>query len=354
MKEAGYNVTVLAALPVSIKRIHLKNTMTYHAYEHIRLFLNIPFFEVVNMALRFIVGYLLFGTIKKTEGLPDIIHAHTFSQAFLVSYLSRKYKIPYLVTEHYSKTMDRRRLGRVQFAIAKAFYRRSTMNIAVSYSQKQKMEQLYSTPFTVVPNFIDISKFHPSSSQRLKKGQPRVKLLSVGNVNENKGFQFIIGALAILNGSTSDYELEIIGEGPYRGRLEALEDYKNNSKYIRLLGSIPNQELVSHYRDADCYISASRVETFGITVLEALASGTPVVVTAENHKKIIENNVYGIHSDRTSQSIANAIRNAINLDATPEVMHDFIKSEYSSETIIELLEKIYLQVTSRSINHSHE
>lgn len=354
MKEAGYNVTVLAALPISIKRVHLKKNIAYSAHENIRLFLNIPFFEVLNMLLRFVFGIQLFETLKKKEGLPDIIHAHTYSQAFLVRYLSKKYKIPYLVTEHYSKAMDQSRLGRIQFSIARAFYKSSVVNIAVSDSQKQKMEQLYSVGFTIVPNFIDVSIFHPSSSQKSKKVSPRVKLLSVGNMLENKGFHLVIGALAILNKSRSIYELEIIGEGPYRRQLESLGDFKNNSKDIHLLGSIPNHELVSHYQNADCYIAASKIETFGITVLEALACGTPVVVTAENHKRIVENNVYGIHSARTSESIANAIINATRLNTSPEAMHDFIESEYSSDRVIEHLGKIYLQVIRRSTNHSNE
>src|SRR5690606_22887105 len=100
-------------------------------------------------------------------------------------------------------------------------------------------------------------------------------VVSAGNLIELKGHDLVIEAAATL----PDVTLLIAGEGPERGRLEALTHRLGVADRVRMLGSVPQEMLIELYGAADVLVLASRSEGSPNVVLEALACGTPVVTT---------------------------------------------------------------------------
>lgn len=100
------------------------------------------------------------------------------------------------------------------------------------------------------------------------------KILYVGRIEEYKGVQHIIGALPTLSG----YRLVIVGQGPYEEELRNLVDDLGVGERVEWLKGLSREDLLDHYRSAGIFVMLSSFEAFGITVAEALASGTPCIV----------------------------------------------------------------------------
>lgn len=345
LHHAGFDIQVLGALPVSVPQICNLKKLTYKNFESISVFPNNPYSEYLNMAFRFLLGLLKFWKYKRQYGLPNIIHLHTYSQGYLVRWLHLRYQIPFIITEHYSKLLSQERMKSWEISFCRQLFQLSSLNIAVSESQKRILEKLYGAPFSVMPNFVDLNKFAMGHEAQKKNKNDCIQLLSVGNITSNKGFQIIIDALSQLNSDGVRYKLDIIGVGKYKADLLKLESYQKHKENINFLGLIPNSELPKYYQRSNIYISASEVETFGITVIEALACGTPVVVTAEGSKMLVTHNIHGIHADRSADSLAEAIEACSQLRTPKKELRQHIASSYSFEVMLKAYAKIYERYT---------
>ena len=104
----------------------------------------------------------------------------------------------------------------------------------------------------------------------------RVRILTIGRLIPRKGFQFLIRALPqIVENAAADFEIEIVGDGPYQKQLLKLAADLNVTEHIRFAGAVPYAELPQKYRDADIFILPSLAEGMPLVVLEAMGTGLP-------------------------------------------------------------------------------
>ena len=146
-----------------------------------------------------------------------------------------------------------------------------------------------SAKFKVLPMGADLKLFAPAPSRaavRERLGlEPGFLILFVGKLTEKKGVTFLLQALAKLQSDQTSPRLLIIGEGALRAELMAEAGRLGLSERVRFLGAKPQVELADYYRAADLVVVPSvrdrRGETEGMPVvlLEALASGAPVIAT---------------------------------------------------------------------------
>jgi glycosyltransferase involved in cell wall biosynthesis len=134
-------------------------------------------------------------------------------------------------------------------------------------------ERLTAEGFTrleYVPLGVNLNLFRPEANGN---GDP-VTLLYVGRLSPEKDLDVLIEAFKLL-AAHGDYRLKIVGDGPHRGRLER---QAAGDPRIAFLGPLEYGEgLARIYASADVFTLPSPNETFSLAVLEALASGTPVV-----------------------------------------------------------------------------
>jgi glycosyltransferase involved in cell wall biosynthesis len=119
------------------------------------------------------------------------------------------------------------------------------------------------------------------SVSRLKLGieVDEIVLFSLGNLIERKGFHFLIEAVRLLIEDDRKIVCYIGGEGNYRSVLEKMIEEKGLGRNIRMLGRIPEDDISTWICACDLFIVPSTRESFGLTVVEALACGRPVVAT---------------------------------------------------------------------------
>lgn len=183
--------------------------------------------------------------------------------------------------------------------------------IAVSAGLKRAMVALGGPAehVTVLRNGVDLVIFRPSDDRaaaRARLGLVGPAIVSVGHLIERKGQHHTIAALATLPGWT----LLLAGEGPERGRLEALAASHGVADRVRFLGSQPHEALPALYSAADISVLASSREGWANVLLESMACGTPVVASAiPGNDEVVQRPAAGVIVDaNTPEGFAAAIR----------------------------------------------
>ncbi len=164
------------------------------------------------------------------------------------------------------------------------------------------LKQIYQIPIGV-----DVQKFYPYPNK--EKGK-RFKVLFVGRLVPQKGLDLLSQSIEMLNKAYSPHNEEIefiiVGVGPLECIVKQLEKkYKN----VTYLGGVSDKMLPITYRDCDLFVLPSRRETFGIVVLEAQASGLPVVASnIPGPQDIVIDNATGSFVRQNAESLADAIK----------------------------------------------
>jgi phosphatidyl-myo-inositol alpha-mannosyltransferase len=153
--------------------------------------------------------------------------------------------------------------------------------VAVSQTAAATAQAYYPGHYEVIPNGVDVERFHTSLAPFADERQPGIlNLLFVGRLDPRKGVHTLITAMPeIVARTNGKVRLFIVGDSYLRARFEASVPSEVKDK-VRFLGHVPLEDLPRWYRTADVFISpASGNESFGIVLLEAMASGCPVVAS---------------------------------------------------------------------------
>lgn len=142
------------------------------------------------------------------------------------------------------------------------------------------------------PRGVDIHRFHPSMGNGFWQTQwslsnDHFKVLYVGRISKEKDLDVLAGAFNLLHRMTDRVQLIIVGDGPYR---EQMENCLGN-RQVLFTGYLEGEALARAYASSDLFVFPSATDTFGNVVLEAQASGLPVIVTDQGGPK--ENIVAG-------------------------------------------------------------
>jgi glycogen(starch) synthase len=127
---------------------------------------------------------------------------------------------------------------------------------------------------TVIPNGFDPETFRPVRVHQIGES-----VLYVGRLDARKGFQFLIEAWARAVEVRRGPRLFVVGRGPLQRWAESYLEARRLLDSVAFLGRLPEQELVAWYNRVDAVAVPSRFEGFGLSALEAIACGTPVVAT---------------------------------------------------------------------------
>ena len=140
----------------------------------------------------------------------------------------------------------------------------------------QRVFAEYGMAAEVIPNIVDLTRFR---SDVLRPGGDAPHLIVTRNLEPIYDIPCAIRAFAMICACFPNARLSIAGVGPEREALARLGNQLGLSDRIRFTGRIPNEEIPALYRSADCMLNPSSVDNMPISILEALASGIPVVTT---------------------------------------------------------------------------
>ncbi|MGX7674876.1 glycosyltransferase [Plantactinospora sp. DSM 117369] len=225
------------------------------------------------------------------DWVPDVAHAHFWMSGLAGIAAGRQTGIPVVQTYHALGTVKRRHQGAADTSPARRVgYERAlgrAVDRVIAQSQDEVRELVRmgvpQARVTVIPSGVNDETFSPDGpSVPRAPGRPRI--LTVGRLVERKGYQDVIRAMPMV----PDAECVVVG-GPPAGevdddpqvrRLRALAEEVGVADRVRLIGAVPREEMPYWYRSADVLVAAPWYEPFGLTPLEAMACGVPVVGTA--------------------------------------------------------------------------
>lgn len=159
----------------------------------------------------------------------------------------------------------------------RGLFRRIDGRIAVSEVARQSVARYFPGDYTIIPNGVDTKRFRPdvASIKHYSDGKPRI--LFLGRFDPRKGLPYLLRAMPEVLRAIPEARLIVVGGGRLRSRLEASVPRMAKSA-IEFVGQVPPDMVARYFTSVDVFCSpAIERESFGIILLEAMASGTPVV-----------------------------------------------------------------------------
>lgn len=219
-------------------------------------------------------------------------------------YLKKRYKLPYLIRfggGDIPGFQERFRfLYKLLGPFEKIIWKDADALVANSQGLKSLANRFYDKrEIAIITNGVDENQFSAIDSSGMgdrQQSDGEVRLLFVSRLIERKGLQFVIPMLSELNEKSGRrVSLLIVGDGPYRPHLEKITAEHKLEGLVSFVGQKDKKELPSYYRQADIFILPSRKEGMPNVVLEAMASGLPIVMTAcEGSRELIDGNGYAV------------------------------------------------------------
>jgi phosphatidyl-myo-inositol alpha-mannosyltransferase len=149
--------------------------------------------------------------------------------------------------------------------------------IAVSSAAREAMSRYLNASWEIIPNGVDTTFFRPGLANDGDRAEPRKpRLLWLGRIEPRNDLTTVLAAMPRILDRYPGARLTVVGDGPWRGRMERAA--RTLGPAVRFAG-YANGDRPAYYRGADVYLCPTRRASFGVTLLEAMACGTPLVVS---------------------------------------------------------------------------
>ncbi|OQY27193.1 MAG: hypothetical protein B6244_11305 [Candidatus Cloacimonetes bacterium 4572_55] len=348
LKKIGHDVGVISVVPFYLKECVQYRKFLLHKIElpgetlngEIFQYLSIPKSIEFNRWLIFQIQKRMLKKYMAQYGIPDIVHVHSFSGGRGAIWLSQKYQIPYIVTEH-STMFARNIYSQKDLYYANDLYKNSQYNFAVSNEFCHLLERITKNKFSYIPNAVDIDFFTPP----VTKMNQVFTFLNVGWLHYKKRQDLLIKAF-IKKFNNRNAKLIIAGDGPELLNLEKLIVKNNMQKKIELYGLASPLEVKTLMQNANCFVLSSEFETFGVVLIEAMSCGLPVVATRSGGpESIITNESVGILCDSNDlDGLSTAMKKVYSSNYDPISIRNFVIDNFSEAAIMKKYDSIYNMV----------
>jgi len=297
------------------------------------------------------------------DWVPEVIHAHFWMSGLAALTAGRQTGVPVVQTYHALGTVKRRYQGVQDTSPARRISYERELGRSVDRVVAQCRDEVGElvrmgvprSRMTVVPSGVNLTSFTPLGPAADRE-PGRARILTVGRLVERKGFQTVVRAMALV----PDAECVVVGgppEGlletdPYARRLRALADSCGVADRVHLVGAVPREEMGRWYRSADLLVAAPWYEPFGLTPLEAMACGVPVVGTAVGgiRDTVVDGTTGDLVPARDPHALATAIQrlldDRIRRFRYATAASERARSRYSWAATAERLAEIYGEVAA--------
>lgn len=241
--------------------------------------------NIFRRAQRFFKAYSLgWKYILNNSGKPDIVHLNILWPAGIFAYYLKLFSgVKYIITENWTGYLDNDGTYQRSSAMKKKFTKiiagNAEMIMPVSRDlQNAMMAHGLGSRFNVVYNVVDTSVFHPPDSSHIER---QFIFLHVSTTfDDQKNVSGILKAVKMLAGKRNDFELRIVSESNFSSHKITADELNILNKFVFFESSKEAQGVADEMRKADCFILFSNYENLPVVILEAMASGLPVISSA--------------------------------------------------------------------------
>jgi mannosylfructose-phosphate synthase len=301
----------------------------------------------------------------RDEGLDyDLLHGHYVDAGIVMLDVAKRLQRPTFFTAHSLGAWKREQLGGDPVEMERKFnfqrrvseegriFRAVSAQTVTSVLQRDKIRELYgwqSQNIEVIPPGVDVRSFRPPDPDRAEPQAdfPERYVFCLSRIDSGKGHDFLIDAFDLVRREMPGVRLVIGGGSPtpqlrelaVLATMHAIIDEKRLHDHVTIAGYVPDDLLVPYYQRAALFALPSVFEPFGMTVLEAMACGTPVVASRLGGiRTVIRSGQNGLLVDPTDRNeFAAAMVRLLNdpqlADNLGEAGRSTVIEEYSWEAI---------------------
>lgn len=202
----------------------------------------------------------------------------------------------------------------------------------------------------VVGQGIDVKRFE---FKRDFFYQGKLKIIYIGRISPVKNLETLIEAAEILKRKNFDFEVKIVGgvglkeQESYLEKLKISVKEKGLSDRVEFVGSIPNKDIHKHYQEADIFVNTSQTGSLDKTMLEALASGLPVITCNESALEIFGDKKSELFFlERNPEELVEKINNFVVKNSwekikTADELKNNVKNNYGIKKLIYKIKNLY-------------
>jgi phosphatidylinositol alpha-mannosyltransferase len=246
----------------------------------------------------------------------DVVHLHEPFMPMLCSAVLRFSSGINVGTFHAYSGSPGYELGRPFTTILlKRRNRKLAGRIAISASAKAYASKYVAGEFTIIPNGVDLRRFHPGVKPMPGYDDGKINILFVGRLEKRKGANYLLNAYARLKKEHPNIRLIIVGPGVNLRRRYELKVRLSRLKDVVFTGGVSYEDLPRYYQTADIFCApATGKESFGIVLLEAMALGKPIVASSiEGYSSVVTHGEQGLLvSPKNSKALAEALERLVN------------------------------------------
>lgn len=348
LRKYGHDVRIVSIDLRSVRHIRDFRTLSFEEKGIGAATSNFPFGRLPFYKIKYLISKhcarKVYEEITKDGWKPDILHAHFGDIAAAYVDISKEKNIPLIVTEHFSKMNDDILEDEVAF-ISDIAYKNATEIISVSDALRISIKEKLGYDSFVIPNIVDTEIFNV---KKCGKYSNKFVFVSAGNLIKRKGMDILLNAFQKLKNPNA--KLIIMGDGPERNKLIKQSKELGISDRVDFKGKYSRTEFSEVLSEAECFVLATRKETFGVVYIEALATGKPVIGTicGGPEEIITEENGILIHTDSVDELCCamEKMMNSIDRYSSIEISNN-VKRLYSGHEIAKRITEVYEGVLER-------
>ena len=291
----------------------------------------------------------VFKNYVEEKGMPDVVHAHIVSVASPVSFLKDEFHLPFVITEHWT-AMNKSEIS--EWLKQQSFiYHRADRVICVSQALSDSLKCHFNVNSIVINNMVSDQFF---KSAKVVRSDCFFRFIACGafRSNRNKGFDILVDAFAQAH-FPKTVSLNIVGDGPDRAFIESKIAGYHLSDQIHLLGTKTPEEVNDLLCHSDCFVLSSRLETFAIVVIEAMAKGLPVIATRSGGPETFLRPEHGIliekeNTGELTEAMQYMIEHCKEYDS--DSIRQYCYNHFSQDVIANQIINVYSQLLNQKTN----
>jgi glycosyltransferase involved in cell wall biosynthesis len=289
LMKCGHDITLITS---GLDEIDIKNPSGINIVEHIKVLYFKPFLTLLGTSISFSALYYLFRQVKKYDLV--LVHSLYKVHSTFASFVSYKYKIPYIIRPH--GTLDLFLISRrrsflkklfINYFEKKNFYHASAIQFSSELEKKNAKKFISIFNSIIVPEGINQEAMYKRKvsyeyNHRFKKiNSNQINIIYLGRFHEKKGLFLLINGFSYIAAKFPRAKLILAGSGDseYTKKVNDLIIKTNLGSQISVTGFLNESDKLSLLNSADIFALPSYGENFGLSVVEAMSFSIPVVIS---------------------------------------------------------------------------
>lgn len=350
LSKKGCQVSVISAYECPLWHFRGCYRITHRIAEGIDVYevkYGITNIRIVRRISRYLRNWVYRNAFKKyvlEKGMPDIVHAHIIMYAAYTSFLKTEYHLPVVITEHWTQMNVNDIPAWIR---GMAFvYRLADQVICVSQALSDSLKTNFLVDSIIINNMVSDSFFKDA---KVDRNDDLFNFVAVGAFRKNKRFDILVESFAQCHFS-DNIRLSIVGDGEERELIESIIRTHQLSNQVKLLGTKTLAEVNDLLCHSDCFVLSSRLETFAIVVIEAMAKGLPVIATRSGGPETFLQPEHGLLVEKENvKELSDAMKYMIlhYTDYDSNMIRKYCREHFSQDVIANQIINVYNKVLSR-------